>query len=343
MSRFPLSGKRAARRYACLLISAAVLAACGKSGGSHEPATQVAVKVNGDEISVHQVNQALGRAGPLSAEQASAAGKKILEQLIDQQLLIQKSIEKKLDRDPEVLSAIEASRRQILSQAYLERSVAAGMAKPGADEVGKFYTAHPELFAQRRVYRFQELSIIAPAAQLPELREQVGKTKNLNEITAWLQAHQMRYNASMSVRAAEQLPQELLPRIAQMKDGDIGFNETAGGATVVQLAASQTIPMAQTEATPFIERFLLNQKRTEMASGELKQLRETAKLEYMGDFVKTAAKPADGKAAAAVTPAVPAPAAAADAKPAAQPVAATDKAEPKSAGADIDKGVSGLR
>ena len=330
MSRFLFPSKRAARRYACLLIAAAALSACGKSGGGKEPATQVAVKVNGDEISVHQVNQALGRAGPLSAEQSAAAGKKVLEQLIDQQLLIQKSLEKKLDRDPEVLSAIEASRRQILSQAYLERSVAAGVAKPGPEDIKKFYAAHPELFAQRRVYRFQELSIAGAPAQLAELREQVGKTKNLNEITVWLQAHQMRYNANMSVRAAEQLPQELLPRIAQMKDGDIGFNEAAGGATVVQLAASQTIPMGEQEATPFIERFLLNQKRTEMASGELKQLRESAKVEYMGDFVKSAAaKPADGKAAAA------------EAKPVSQPAA--DKAEPKSAGADIDKGVSGLR
>jgi EpsD family peptidyl-prolyl cis-trans isomerase len=327
---------------ATLLAACTVLASCGKSTASKEAATQVAVKVNGDEISVHQVNQALSHVGALSPEQASAAGKKVLEQLIDQQLLIQKSIEKKLDRDPDVLNAIEASRRQILSQAYLEKSVAASVAKPSADDVRKFYAAHPELFSQRRVYRFQELTVSATPAQVASLREQAGKTKNMNEIVDWLKGQQLHYNAGTSVRAAEQLPQELLPRIAQMKDGDIGFTDSASGVMVVQLAGSQTVPIAEPDATPYIERYLVNQKRTELASNELKQLRDSAKLEYMGDFVKTAGKAGDAKAAAARPANTPKAAVAADPAPAAQPVADQGGQKP-AASAEIDKGVSGLQ
>ncbi|HEY4373063.1 MAG TPA: EpsD family peptidyl-prolyl cis-trans isomerase [Burkholderiales bacterium] len=327
---------------ATLLAACTVLASCGKSTASKEAATQVAVKVNGDEISVHQVNQALSHVGALSPEQASAAGKKVLEQLIDQQLLIQKSIEKKLDRDPDVLNAIEASRRQILSQAYLEKSVAASVAKPSADDVRKFYAAHPELFSQRRVYRFQELTVSATPAQVASLREQAGKTKNMNEIVDWLKGQQLHYNAGTSVRAAEQLPQELLPRIAQMKDGDIGFTDSASGVMVVQLAGSQTVPIAEPDATPYIERYLVNQKRTELASNELKQLRDSAKLEYMGDFVKTAGKAGDAKAAAARPADTPKAAVAADPAPAAQPVADQGGQKP-AASAEIDKGVSGLQ
>jgi EpsD family peptidyl-prolyl cis-trans isomerase len=305
----------------CALACLPLLAACGKGGGDKQPATQVAVKVNGDEISVHQINQALSRAGRLTPDQAAAAGKQVLEQLIDQQLLIQKSIEKKLDRDPDVLNALEASRRQILSQAYLEKSVTASIPKPAPDEIKKFYDAHPELFAQRRIYRLQELTVAAGAEQLAALRTEVAKTKNLNEVTVWLRGNNIRYNANAAVRAAEQLPQESLPRIAQMKDGDIGITDTEGGATVLQMVASQSVPLAEAEAAPFIERFLVNQKRTELASSEMKQLRQSAKLEYMGDFVKTAA----------AAPSQPV-------QPAAQP-----KADQKAVASEVDKGVSGLR
>ena len=317
---------RVSNLLAVMMSSIVLLSACGKGGGEKTPATQVAVKVNGDEISVHQINQALSRVGQLTPDQASIAGKKVLEQLIDQQLLIQKSLEKKLDRDPEVLSALEASRRQILSQAYLEKSVAPSVPKPAPEEIKKFYDTHPELFAQRRIYRLQELIVALPPGQLPSLRSETEKTKNLNDVTAWLQANHIRYNANVALRAAEQLPQEALPRIAQMKDSDIGISEGEGGVTVMQLMASQSVPMGEEAARPFIERFLVNQKRAEVAGNELKQLRQSAKLEYMGDFVKTQA------AASGVAPEAKKPQA-----------AAAEKADSKTAPSAIDKGVSGLQ
>jgi EpsD family peptidyl-prolyl cis-trans isomerase len=335
------------RRLGCALLCLPLLAACGKTGSEKLPATQVAVKVNGDEISVHQINQALARAGRLTPDQAAAAGKQILEQLIDQQLLVQKSLEKKLDRDPDVLNALEASRRQILSQAYLEKAVPVDSAKPAPEDVKKFYDAHPELFAQRRIYRLQELTVALTAEQMPALRSEVDKTKNLNDITVWLRGNNIRYNANAAVRAAEQLPQEMLPHLAQMKDGDIGVSQTAGGVTVLQLVASQSVPLAEAEAKPFIEKFLINQKRTELASDEMKQLRQSAKLEYMGDFVKTAAgTPAASVPAtpAAASPAATSPVPVADVSaPAAVPPVDETKSDQKPAASVIDKGVSGLR
>jgi len=323
------------RLLACALACVA-LGACGKSSADKTPATQVAVKVNGDEISVHQVNQALSRAGRLPPDQIGAAGKQVLEQLIDQQLLIQKSVEKKLDRDPDVLSVLEASRRQILSQAYLEKTVAASLTKPAPEEVKKFYDAHPDLFAQRRIYRLQELSAGVNAGQIAALRAESAKTRNLNDVANWLRGANIRFSANSAVRAAEQLPLEALPRIAQMKDGDITVTETQGVATVLQVVATQPMPLNEKEAGPFIEQYLANQKRIELASSEMKQLRESAKLEYKGDFVKTAAQAPAAAPAAATPQSAPAAPAASAAKPA-------QAGEQGGAAAVIDKGVSGLK
>ncbi|MBK8018938.1 MAG: peptidyl-prolyl cis-trans isomerase, EpsD family [Betaproteobacteria bacterium] len=142
--------------FALAIAAVLVLSACGGGGegGDDKKATQVAAKVNNDEITVHQINSALPRMNNPSEAQVKAATKQSLERLIDQQLLIQKAMEGKLDRDPQVMTAIENARREILARAYVERVMAnAAQAEPA--KIKEFYDQHPELFSQRRVYRLQ--------------------------------------------------------------------------------------------------------------------------------------------------------------------------------------------
>lgn len=90
---------------------------------------------------------------------------------------------------------------------------------------------------------------------------------------------------------------------------------------VIEVAASRSVPVDENAARPVIEQFLLNQRKGELAQSEVKKLRESGKIEYMGEFT--------APASAAAAPA------AASAAPAAAPAAATESA--------VDKGLSGLK
>jgi EpsD family peptidyl-prolyl cis-trans isomerase len=170
------------------VFAALTLAGCGRDDGK-KPASQVAVRVNKEEVTVHQLNNQLAQFRNLSAEQQKQATTQVLERMIDQELLVQKAIEKKLDRDPRVMQAIEASRRQILSQAYIERLSQAAV-KPAPDEVKKFYAERPELFSQRKIYRLQELAIPArEGLTLQALEGEIKKAKSLNDVIAWLKSN----------------------------------------------------------------------------------------------------------------------------------------------------------
>src|SRR5262249_32260027 len=131
-----------------VLLAALVLAGCGKSDGKR-PATQVAAKVNDEEISVHQVNRVIERLAPADPRRLTPA--QVLERIIDEELIVQKARAAKLDRDPRVLQAIEDSQRQILVQAYVDKAIGAARSTP--EEVKAFYAANPALFERRRVYR----------------------------------------------------------------------------------------------------------------------------------------------------------------------------------------------
>ena len=276
-------------KFAAITLLVTLTAACGKSEDK-KVSSQVAAKVNSDEISVHQINYMLARAGNIPPDQAKVASGQALEKMIDQQLLMQKAVETKLDRDPQIVQALENARKQILSQAYVEKTMS-GAVKSTPEEVSDFYVKNPALFAQRRVYRFQELSIQAAPDKLDALKSVVEKSTNITDVAAWLKSQNLQFNASNATKPAEQLPMELLPRVAQMKDGQIAVIAGPKGAAVLQLAQSQSAPLDEQQAAPVIEQFMMNRKRMELAEAEVKKLREKAKIEYVGEFSAPAAKP----------------------------------------------------
>ena len=282
-----------------VIVSAVALAACG---GHKDKATQVAAKVNKEEISVHQINFVLSQAQGIKPEQRDAASKVVLERLIDQELAYQKAQEQKLDRDPNVLQAIEAAKRQIVVQNYMAK-VASAAKQPSDVEIKQYYDSKPALFSERRIFSIQELAAEVKPEQAAALKAKLAGAKNMQEIVATLQADGVHYNVNQAVRTAEQLPLSQLDTIHQMKDGQMSIEEIPTGLHVVILAASESKPVALAQAKPFIEQFLLNERRRQLIEGEGKSLRNSAKIEYVGNFAKNPGAPASG--AEVAVPALP--------------------------------------
>lgn len=275
-----------------------LLAACG-GGNKSDKATQAAAKVNKEEITVHQINFVLQRQPGLKPEQAEAASRQVLERLIDQELAVQKAVDLKLDREPRVVQQLEAAKREVLARAYAER-VGEGAAKPAADEVSKYYIDKPVLFKDRRIYSLQELAIEAKPEQIPEIRAKLAAAKNMTEFAEYLKSNgDIRFSGNQAVRAAEQLPLNSLDVIAGMKDGSSMVTPTPNGLQVLFLVGSRRQPVDEARARPAIEKFLSNQRKIELVKQDMKSLRESAKIEYVGKFA--AAAPAAATASATPT------------------------------------------
>jgi EpsD family peptidyl-prolyl cis-trans isomerase len=256
--------------------------ACG-SGKSDKPATQMAARVNSDEITVHQVNAVLTRATGLTEANVALVKKEILERLIDQQLAVQQAEERQLDRTPAVVQAIDAARREILARAYLEQ-VAGARARPAAEEVKRYYVEHPELFAQRRVYNLREMLVPADAVLADEIKRWVAQGKSMTEMANALKTRQLRIAANAAVLPAEQLPLDTVARFHAMKDGETIVVESPRGLTVAHLVSSQTSPIDEAAALARVEQFLTLRGNAEVATAEIKALREKARIDRMGEF-----------------------------------------------------------
>jgi EpsD family peptidyl-prolyl cis-trans isomerase len=209
-----------------------------------------------------------------------------LEKVIDRELLVQRALALGLDRDPKVASSIDAARRQVLAQAYMDELSPAAVSR---EEVHAFYADNPPLFAERRIYRLRELVVAAPAELVDALRAESARAASLEELAAWLRRREARFDAASLAQPAEELPLAYLPRLARMKDGEIAvfarpaYAGSAGGASVIQLEHAEDAPLAEAQAAPVIERFLAGRKRLEAAAAEVKRLRQAARIEYASE------------------------------------------------------------
>ncbi len=289
---------RQQRQWWCGWVLIILLAGCEPAPKTSAP---IAAKVNGDELSVDHINLSRASASKSGEQQGKDTGKRVLEQLINQQLLMQQAIEKKLDSDPKVAQALDMAKRAILAQAYVQK-VASGTPKPTPEAITEFYAKNPALFAERRVYKFNQLSIAGPEdfgpklhGKLEELDRNPDKAIIMRELVAWLQSENVKYRAGTATQSAEQLPSEILPKFHEMKEGDLMELPVKGGYNVVQLAASQTQALDPEKAKPVIEQYLLNRARLELTQNELKRLRGMAKIEYVGEYQQSAG---DGKTGA---------------------------------------------
>jgi EpsD family peptidyl-prolyl cis-trans isomerase len=271
------------------------LTACGdKKEGESKVVSPVAAKVNGDEITTQQLDFELSKLGNLNPEQAKLAANQVLKSMVDQQLMAQKAITDKLDSDPLVIQAIEASRRQILAQALIKK-MTADHVKPSEAELADYYAKNPALFAERRIYRLQEINVQVKPENVERVKAELQKAKNLGDFIAWLKAENIPARAGQSTKTAEQLPLEILPRLHVMKDGQAMTFAAPGALNILVVAGSQTQPLTQEQAKPMIERYLDNAKKREIAEAELKKLKDAAKIEYLGEYAD-AGKQADAKA-----------------------------------------------
>ena len=246
-------------------------------------------KVNGGEISVHQVNYVIARNGSQAPEQARQSAAQALERLIDQELLVQKALEARLERDAQVVQAMQAARRQILATAYLERGAHAQATENDDAAIHKFYAENPLLFEHRRIYRVRELAVSLPPEQFDALAAAAGAAKSLDEIAAWLKSRNLRFSALQPAWPAEQVPLANLPRMHQLKAGQIAVFASPGGAAVVQMLAAEEAAVSEAQAVPLIQQFLGSLKRRELAQAEVRRLREKAKVEYFGEFAAASA------------------------------------------------------
>lgn len=262
-----------------LACVAVLLAACGRKS---EDTSATLATVNGDRITQDQLDFAIKQIAAARPGASAPASANVLESLVEQRLAVQKAEKDKLDRNPGVLQALEAARKDALARYYIEQFVAK-VPKPGAEEVKQYYDAHPANFAQRNAYVIQKVEARVAADKAGALAAQAQAASGAAAVAGLLKAQADAVNVTESTQPAESLG-PLLPKISTMTAGQTIAIPQPTGLAALTLVDVKPQPLTLAQAQPAIEQMLWTQKKREALQAETKDLRSKARVDYLGKF-----------------------------------------------------------
>lgn len=250
---------------------------------------QVAARINGEEVTVHQINDRLATwAAPGEDTGPNGAGLgRTLNRLVELTLLRQEAEAQGLAQKPDVMRALQAARAEVLARA-LAQQIGEDEAPPAPHLVRRYYDEHPEAFARRRVFHVQEIRAQASEEALRPVVAQLGDYRQPQGLARALEKAGHRGTLSQAQVASDQLPPSQLQRLQKLSPGQPLLMEDGQGLRVWWVQAAVDQPIDWEQAQPVIERMLISKARAERVRVELQRLRERANVEFVGDFTRWA-------------------------------------------------------
>jgi len=260
-----------------LLLTVVSLSACGDK---EKNTGKVLARVDGKPITAFQLETELKYAGGAKGmEQHPPVRGQALEALIDRQILLDEAMRNKLDRNPKLIQVVNRFKTQAIVQAYLE-SIEANRVKPSRAEVDAYFKAHPELFANRKIFNIQQLSIVDRDLSLP-LKTMMDSSRSLDQIESWLKKHAIAYDKGKLSYTSGELPPDVAERLQKLRHNRFFILKDGQRDRLCMLTEWKDSPVTEEIAYPQIERYLLNKKMQEVSAAEIARLRSAAKIEYV--------------------------------------------------------------
>lgn len=270
---------------AAALVVAFSLASCGEPQRREEQRPspgQTIARVNGQEITAHELEAELKDLGPVKAGEQTDTTREMLRRIIQRTLLAQKAVEKNLHRLPDVMTDLRRTEADVLARAYLFDSLADQMPISKYD-IEDFIEQNPHYFARRKHYIFDQL-VIAKDQLTDEARQTIATQAGLEQIETALAEMDIGFKRRLNANLASQFPKPAAARIDALGPGEIFFTETRDQMVISKLIESRLQPVPEDEARE-IARQLLTARR-DAAAGQkvVETVMAGANVELLGEY-----------------------------------------------------------
>src|SRR3954470_11840255 len=122
-----------------------------KKHTSGAPKGQVVATVDGQEITMQELQAEMGGNAPQDPNAAKAVQLAVLQRIVARDVLAKAAKDQKLDQSPQFALQMLRSKSTMLAQ-MLERKMATEVPPPSREDAEHFISEHPTMFAQRQMY-----------------------------------------------------------------------------------------------------------------------------------------------------------------------------------------------
>lgn len=269
-----------------IFMAASVLAMLATTGCKREAGGQVVAVVNGDEITRQELDAELnGKELPQNVD-AKTVRQMLLQTVVKRHLLAGAARADGLDKDQEYLLKQQRSDDTLLVDMIGERA-ARTFRVPDNAAIDKYVTDHPQLFAQRQIYQFDELLF-----PLPSDIKQIQKLKDdhsMDAVAATLTSLGIKYSRGTGQLDSAVVPPELIDRIKKLPAGEPFLLPRGNAIAVGVLTGSTPAPVSVEEARPIAVQFMRKDAVEKALKDRLKTAKAEAKIDYQPGYAPSAA------------------------------------------------------
>lgn len=279
------------KRYmiATLLAGCALQASCDQ-----EPTGQVAAVVNGEEITLQEINAELAGINVPEGVDQKRLQQTALQRIIERRLLAQEAREEGLDQSPEYLVRSRQLEDALLVQLLQQRQERSA-AVPDQRAIDAYVQQNPGMFAGRTIYTLDRIQFPLPSdiASLKPLEDD----NSMAEVAATLDSLGIQYQRGPAQMDSAALGEERLAQIRRLPAGEPFITPEGGLVTVAVITDTASQPIGGNNARPVALQAMRNSEIQKSLMSRLEQAKRTAQIEYQPGFAPPADKPAAPAAA----------------------------------------------
>lgn len=272
---------------ASVALMALALSSCHKKAEG-----QVAAVVNGEEITLQEINAELGDENMPAGVEKTAARQAALQRIVQRHILAQAARKDDLDKDADYLLKRRALDDALLIQ-MLAKKIGATIRIPENQQLEAVIKDRPAMFGSRSVLTLDRIQFPSPAdrAKLQLFKD----AHSMDAVAATLHSQNIDFNRASTKLDTAQIPAETLRQIEALPSGEPFIFDQGGVVTAAVVTARQPVSMNNDEAKPMATRLLRNEALNKAVDQRLKSAMAEAKIEYQAGF----APPKQTKQAAA--------------------------------------------
>jgi peptidyl-prolyl cis-trans isomerase C len=291
------------------LLAAVAVLSLGGCGKAKAPTGQVVATVDGEEITLREVNAELTGYNFPDEKSRKSAQQQALRAVLNRHILAKAAKDRGLDKTPDFAVLKDRADQVVLAQ-QLENTIVKAVPATSKEEADRYVQDHPDLFAQRKIMVVDQLRVRGPLA--PKIGEQMKPMTSLEQVAALFSQNNIEFQRTADKIDAVGSDPKFIEQVLKLKATDL-FTVPVGQFIVVNQVRSTSVqPFTGEQATNYAKQLLGKQHSQDAVMREYQAILQKAqeKVTYAKDF-----QPAP----AAKGPATNAPATNAPATNAAQP------------------------
>ena len=265
----------------CALIALS-LTACDK-----EATGQVAAVVNGEEITLQEINAELGSTPIPEGIDKKVVQQAALQRIVERRLLAQAARDDELDKTSDYLLRERQLRDALLVQLMGQRAERA-LKVPGEQEIDKFIAENPVMFSERKILTVDRIQFAMPK-NVDQLKA-LESDHSMEAVAARLKQRGIEFRRDTTQIDSAALGQQRLQQIRALPAGEPFVVPENGVVTVGVVTGERAEPIPAANARPLAVQALRNKQLSETMQQRLKQSRTSAEIQYQPGFAPAAPK-----------------------------------------------------